>query len=77
MAAIDIDGKIYSPSEISAHVLRKMKETAELRIGTKISKAVVTVPAYFSDAQRLATRKAAEIAGLEVPVRASCHSWMY
>lgn len=71
MAAIDLDGtgdKLLSPAEISSHVLRKMKETAELRLGKPVSQAVVTVPAYFSDAQRQATKKAAELAGMKIEV---------
>lgn len=69
MAAIDVEGTVYTPAEIAAHVLRKMKQTAELRLGVPVGEAVVTVPAYFSDAQRLATKKAAEIAGLKIQVR--------
>lgn len=63
---VDIDGKKYSAPEISAMVLQKMKQTAEDYLGQKISEAVITVPAYFNDAQRQATKDAGEIAGLTV-----------
>jgi len=63
---IEIDGKKYTPPEISAMTLRKMKESAEAYLGHKINKAVITVPAYFNDAQRQATKDAGQIAGLEV-----------
>src|SRR5471032_2950418 len=60
------DGKKYSPSEVSGFILQKMKETAEAHLGEKITQAVITVPAYFNDAQRQATKDAGKIAGLEV-----------
>ena len=65
-AWIEAKGKKYSPSQISAFVLQKMKETAEKYLGQAVSKAVITVPAYFNDAQRQATKDAGKIAGLEV-----------
>jgi molecular chaperone DnaK len=65
-AWVDIKGKKYSPSQISAFILTKMKETAEAHLGTKVTEAVITVPAYFNDAQRQATKDAGKIAGLEV-----------
>ena len=65
-AWIETKGKKYSPSQISAFVLQKMKETAEKYLGQEVSKAVITVPAYFNDAQRQATKDAGKIAGLEV-----------
>jgi len=63
---VDIDGRLYSPQELSAMVLQKMKKTAEDYLGTTVSEAVVTVPAYFNDSQRQATKEAGEIAGLKV-----------
>ena len=63
---IDIDGRKYSPQEISAMVLQKMKKTAEDYLGQEVTEAVITVPAYFSDSQRQATKEAGQIAGLEV-----------
>ncbi|MCL2567001.1 MAG: molecular chaperone DnaK [Alphaproteobacteria bacterium] len=65
-AWVEVDGKKYSPQEISAIILQKMKETAESWLGQKVEKAVITVPAYFNDAQRQATKDAGKIAGLEV-----------
>ena len=65
-AWVEADGKQYSPSQISAFVLQKMKETAEAHLGQKVEQAVITVPAYFNDAQRQATKDAGKIAGLEV-----------
>ena len=83
--AVQMAGKDYSPQEISAMILRRLRDIAEAHIGATVNKAVITVPAYFSDAQRQATREAGEIAGLEVvriinePTAAalayeSCHS---
>ena len=63
---VDIDGRLYTPQELSAMVLQKMKKTAEDYLGTSVSQAVITVPAYFNDAQRQATKEAGEIAGLKV-----------
>ncbi len=65
-ARVDIDGRLYSPPEISAMVLQKMKKTAEDYLGQEVTEAVITVPAYFNDAQRQATKDAGEIAGLKV-----------
>ena len=65
-AWIKANDKKFSPSEISANVLRKMKETAEKYLGQEVTKAVITVPAYFNDSQRKATKDAGKIAGLEV-----------
>lgn len=63
---VEIDGKQFSPQEISAMVLQKMKQTAEDYLGQEVTEAVITVPAYFNDAQRQATKEAGEIAGLKV-----------
>lgn len=63
---VDIDGRLYTPQEISAIILQKMKKTAEDYLGTEVTEAVITVPAYFSDSQRQATKEAGEIAGLKV-----------
>src|SRR3954466_12612718 len=65
-AWVEADSKKYSPSQISAFILQKMKETAEAYLGEKVEKAVITVPAYFNDAQRQATKDAGKIAGVEV-----------
>ncbi len=65
-AWVEVNGKKYAPSQISAFILQKMKETAEKHVGSKVDKAVITVPAYFNDAQRQATKDAGKIAGLEV-----------
>lgn len=63
---VDIDGRLYTPQEISAIVLQKMKKTAEDYLGCAVTEAVITVPAYFNDSQRQATKEAGEIAGLTV-----------
>lgn len=63
---VDIDGRLYTPQELSAMILQKMKKTAEDYLGQDVSRAVITVPAYFNDAQRQATKEAGEIAGLTV-----------
>src|SRR4029077_5496695 len=65
-AWVEADGKSYSPSQVSAFILQKMKETAEAHLGQKVDQAVITVPAYFNDAQRQATKDAGKIAGVEV-----------
>ena len=65
-AWVEVQGKKYSPSQVSAFILQKMKETAERYLGEKVTQAVITVPAYFNDAQRQATKDAGRIAGLEV-----------
>jgi molecular chaperone DnaK len=66
MAVVEVDGKSYTPQEISAMILQKIKADAESYLGDKVTKAVITVPAYFDDSQRQATKQAGEIAGLEV-----------
>lgn len=66
MAVVEVDGKTYTPQEISAMILQKIKSDAEAYLGEKVEKAVITVPAYFDDSQRQATKQAGEIAGLEV-----------
>src|SRR6187455_2286846 len=66
-AWVEVHNKKYSPSQVSAMILQKMKETAEAYLGEKVEKAVITVPAYFNDSQRQATKDAGKIAGLEVP----------
>ena len=63
---VDIDGRLYTPQEISAIILQKMKKTAEEYLGREVTDAVITVPAYFNDSQRQATKEAGEIAGLNV-----------
>ncbi|MEX2199880.1 MAG: Hsp70 family protein, partial [Dongiaceae bacterium] len=65
-AWVEVDGQKYSPSQVSAFILQKMKETAENYLGEKVTQAVITVPAYFNDSQRQATKDAGKIAGLEV-----------
>src|SRR5204863_62914 len=65
-AWVEAQGKQYSPAQVSAYILQKMKETAEAKLGETITQAVITVPAYFNDAQRQATKDAGRIAGLEV-----------
>ncbi|HEX8965354.1 MAG TPA: molecular chaperone DnaK [Patescibacteria group bacterium] len=66
MAVVEVDGKTYTPQEVSAMILQKIKADAESYLGGKVTKAVITVPAYFDDSQRQATKQAGEIAGLEV-----------
>ncbi|MCA9397516.1 Hsp70 family protein, partial [candidate division WWE3 bacterium] len=66
MAVVEIEGKKYTPQEISAKILQKLKTDAEEYLGEKVTAAVITVPAYFDDSQRQATKQAGEIAGLEV-----------
>jgi molecular chaperone DnaK len=66
MAVVEVEGKTFTPQEVSAQILQKLKSDAEAYLGQKVEKAVITVPAYFDDAQRQATKQAGEIAGLEV-----------
>ncbi|MCL5970444.1 MAG: molecular chaperone DnaK [Patescibacteria group bacterium] len=66
MAVVEVEGKTFTPQEISAQILQKIKSDAEAYLGSKVTQAVITVPAYFDDAQRQATKQAGEIAGLEV-----------
>ena len=66
MAVVEVDGKTYTPQEVSAMILQKIKADAESYLGEKVTQAVITVPAYFDDSQRQATKQAGEIAGLEV-----------
>ncbi len=66
MAVVEVEGKTYTPQEISAMILKKIKEDAEAYLGEKVAKSVITVPAYFDDSQRQATKQAGEIAGMEV-----------
>jgi molecular chaperone DnaK len=66
MADVEVEGKNYTPQEISARILMKLKKDAESYLGEKVEQAVITVPAYFDDAQRQATKQAGEIAGLKV-----------
>src|SRR3990172_1223032 len=66
MAVVEVDGKTFTPQEISAMILQKIKADAESYLGEKVTEAVITVPAYFDDSQRQATKQAGEIAGLEV-----------
>ena len=66
MAVVEVDGKTYTPQEVSAMILQKIKSDAEAYLGEKVTEAVITVPAYFDDSQRQATKQAGEIAGLDV-----------
>ncbi len=66
LACVEVEGKVYTPQEISAKILSKMKSDAEAFLGQKITKAIITVPAYFNDSQRTATKEAGQIAGFEV-----------
>src|SRR5262249_33747742 len=65
-ARVEVEGKVFSPPEVSAMILQKMRDTAEAYLGEKVTRAVITVPAYFNDSQRQATKDAGKIAGLEV-----------
>jgi len=65
MADVEVSGKTYTPQEVSAMILQKIKVDAENYLGSKVTQAVITVPAYFDDSQRQATKQAGEIAGLE------------
>eukprot|EP00095_Tigriopus_kingsejongensis_P007416 maker-scaffold4775_size5431-snap-gene-0.0 protein:Tk07416 transcript:maker-scaffold4775_size5431-snap-gene-0.0-mRNA-1 annotation:"molecular chaperone" len=73
---VDIDGRLYTPQELSAMTLQKMKKTAEDYLGQDVTRAVITVPAYFNDAQRQATKEAGEIAGLKKSLRVK-KIWIY
>src|SRR5258708_19187188 len=66
MAVVEVDGRTFTPQEVSAMILQKIKADAEAYLGGKITQAVITVPAYFDDSQRQATKQAGEIAGLDV-----------
>jgi len=66
MAVVEVEGRTFTPQEISAMILQKIKTDAEAYLGGKVTQAVITVPAYFDDSQRQATKQAGEIAGLEV-----------
>src|SRR5690625_7985900 len=70
-ARVEIDGRKYTPQELSAMILQKMKKTAEDYLGQDVKAAVITVPAYFNDSQRQATKEACEISGLEVKRRSN------
>jgi len=74
-AWVEVKGEKYSPSQVSAFILGKMKETAESYLGETVTEAVITVPAYFNDAQRQATKDAGKIAGLDVLVHSTFPFW--